>query len=66
MKTLLTIVITLTLTPLIAQTISELDKRNGFKDIKLGMHADSVKGISLKKEFLERDEFPAKLYSVTR
>jgi hypothetical protein len=45
-----------------AQT--ELERRNGFKDIKLGMIVDSVKGINLKKEFKERDEFDAKLYTV--
>lgn len=47
-----------------SQDISELGKRNGFKEIKLGMIIDSLKGCSLKKEFLEKDEFPAKLYSV--
>src|SRR5687768_1592279 len=47
-----------------AQTVSELEKRNGFKDIKLGMIADSVKGVRFKKEFKERDEFPAKLFEV--
>jgi hypothetical protein len=46
------------------QGLSELDKRNGFKDIKLGLSIDSVKGFKLKKEFKERDEFPAKLYEV--
>ena len=48
----------------LAQDISELEKRNGFKDIKLGMVADSLKGAKLKKEFKERDEFEAKLYSI--
>lgn len=47
-----------------AQTILELEKRNGFKDIKLGTLADSVKGSKVKKEFKERDTYPAKLYSV--
>ena len=46
------------------QDIAELEKRNGFKDIKLGAIADSVKGAKVKKEFKERDQFPAKLYSV--
>jgi hypothetical protein len=46
------------------QNLAELEKRNGFKDIKLGTTADSIKGIKFKKEFLERDEFPAKLYTV--
>ncbi len=43
---------------------SELDKRNGFKDIKLGMAIDSLKGTKFKKDFKERDEFDAKLYDV--
>lgn len=43
---------------------TELDRRNGFKDIKLGMVVDSLKGIKFKKDFKEKDEFPAKLYSV--
>jgi hypothetical protein len=46
------------------QDISELEKRHGFKDIRLVSHIDSVKGTKLKKEFKEKDEFPAKLYSV--
>ena len=48
-----------------AQNIAELEARNGFKDLKLGMHIDSVNGEKkLKKEFKERDEFTAYLYSV--
>jgi hypothetical protein len=47
-----------------SQDIAELDKRNGFKDIKLGSPIDSVSGTKLQKEFKEKDEFPAKLYSV--
>lgn len=43
---------------------TELDRRNGFKDIKLGAVADSVKGVKFKKDFKEKDQFPAKLYSV--
>jgi hypothetical protein len=50
--------------PVFAQKdTTELDRRNGFKDIKLGMVIDSLDGIKFKKEFKERDEFPAKLYS---
>jgi hypothetical protein len=45
------------------QDIAELERRNGFKDLKLGMAIDSVQGVvKLKKEFKERNEFPAKLY----
>ena len=47
-----------------SQDISELDKRNGFKDIKLGSTIDSVTGYKLQKEFKEKDEYPAKLYSI--
>lgn len=48
-----------------AQDIAELERRNGFKDLKLGMHIDSVKGEKkFKKDFLEQDEFPARLYAV--
>jgi len=46
------------------QKVSELEKRNGFKDIKLGLVADSVKGLKFKKDFKEREEFDAKLYEV--
>jgi hypothetical protein len=51
-------------TTLSAQNIAELERRNGFKDIKLGMAIDSVQGYKFKKDFKERDEFPAKLFSV--
>ena len=47
-----------------SQQNPELERRNGFKDIKLGMLADSVKGIKFKKDFKEKDEFESKLYSV--
>jgi len=46
------------------QGLSELDKRSGFKDIRLATLIDSVKGYKLVKEFKERDEFPAKLFEV--
>lgn len=48
----------------LSQNISELDKRNGFKNIRLGEPVDSVNGTKLVKEFKEKDEFPAKLYSI--
>ena len=47
-----------------SQNLSELEKRNGFKDIKLGMVIDSVKGYKLKKEFKEKNEYPAKLFEI--
>ncbi|NOS94217.1 MAG: hypothetical protein HOP30_20050 [Cyclobacteriaceae bacterium] len=43
---------------------SELAKRNGFKDIKLGGLIDSVKGAEFKKDIIEGKEFPAKLYEI--
>lgn len=49
---------------LAAQSIAELERRNGFKDLKLGIHIDSAKGYKFKKDFKERDEFDAKLYSI--
>lgn len=48
----------------LGQDLSELDHRNGFKDIKLGETIDSIAGIKLQKEFKEKDEYPAKLYTV--
>jgi hypothetical protein len=45
-----------------AQEVSELDRRNGFKSIQLGTAIDSVKGAAFKKDFIERKEFPAKVY----
>ncbi|HEU5147055.1 MAG TPA: hypothetical protein VFT90_10080 [Chryseosolibacter sp.] len=48
-----------------AQNVEELERRNGFKDLKLGMHIDSVKGEKkFKKDFKEQDEFDAKIYTV--
>jgi hypothetical protein len=42
----------------------ELESRNGFKDIKLGMMIDSIRGIKFKKELKENNEFPVKVFSV--
>lgn len=47
------------------QDIAELERRNGFKDLKLGMFIDSVKGEKkFRKDFKEQNEFPSKLYIV--
>jgi hypothetical protein len=43
---------------------NELDKRNGFKDIKLASPIDSIKGAKFKKDFKEKGHHPAKLYSI--
>ncbi|GAB1446982.1 hypothetical protein MASR2M41_28110 [Flammeovirgaceae bacterium] len=48
----------------LAQDHSELAKRNGFKNIILGMPVDSVVGIKFKKDILEKNEFPVSLYEV--
>ena len=48
----------------LAQENSELAKRNGFKDIILGMPVDSVVGSKFKKDILEKNEFQAALYEV--
>lgn len=46
------------------QDIAELERRNGFKDLKLGTPIDSVKGAEFKKDIKEKNEFPTKLYEV--
>ena len=51
-------------TTLSAQDLAELERRNGFKDLKLGTLIDSVKGAEFQKEVREKNEFPAKLYEV--
>lgn len=62
--TLLLIIISATL-PATGQDIAELERRSGFKDLKLGIHIDSVRGEKkLKKDFKEQGEFSARLYSV--
>ena len=63
-KVLIALFLSILTTSGLCQDISELDKRNGFKSIKLGYPIDSVQGYKLVKEFKERDEFPAKLYEV--
>lgn len=50
--------------PAISQDLAELDRRKGFKDIKLGSRIDSLKGAEFKKDVLEKNEFPVKLFDV--
>jgi len=67
MKAYLTLGILLGLTAtsmLYSQDLKELNRRRGFKDIKLGSVVDSVKGIVFRKDIIEKKEFPAKLYEV--
>jgi hypothetical protein len=42
---------------------SDIDKRNGFKYIKLATPIDSVKGAKFKKDFKEKD-LPAKAFTI--
>jgi hypothetical protein len=62
MKLIITLLFIVLTTAGYSQDIGELDRRNGFKEIKLGTHIDSIKGAELKKEILERKEFPASIY----
>lgn len=48
----------------VAQDLAELDRRRGFKDIRLGTLIDSLHGTEFKKDVLEKNEFPAKVYLV--
>lgn len=43
----------------------ELERRNGFKNIKLNTSIDSVKGAVFKEDIVEKGGYPAKLYQVT-
>lgn len=47
-----------------SQDLAELNRRRGFKDIKLGTPVDSVRGVSFKKDGMEKNEFPVRLYTV--
>lgn len=64
MKTLCCLLTLVSAATLKAQDISELVKRNGFKDIKLGSPVDSVAGASFEKDIVELKEFDAKQYEV--
>jgi hypothetical protein len=46
------------------QDLTELVRRNGFKDIKLGSPVDSVKGATFTKDIIELKEFEAKQFEV--
>ena len=50
--------------PIRSQDITELTKRNGFKDIKLGSPVDSIRGATFEKDIVELKEFDAKRYEV--
>jgi hypothetical protein len=46
------------------EDLTELDKRNGFKNIKMGMSIDSLEGTVFIKDIKEKGHFPAKSYDV--
>ena len=46
------------------QNSAELEKRNGFKDIKLGAMVDSVKGVAFKSENTNKEGQLSKIYMV--
>ncbi len=48
----------------VGQVSTELDKRNGFKDIKLGSLVDSVKGVLYKKDVTNKEGQLSKVYMV--
>ncbi len=58
----ISILLVLNTSPLSGQNVSELDRRNGFKEIKLGNSIDSVKEAEFKKDIIELKKYPAKIY----
>ncbi len=62
MKQFLSMMLLVITSTLQAQDVNELERRNGFKEIKLGSSIDSVKGATFKKDIIERKEFQAKVY----
>jgi hypothetical protein len=63
-RLLLTLTFTILFLQSNSQDLSELEKRHGFKDIRLGMVVDSVRGVKFKKDFKEQNQYAARLYSV--
>jgi hypothetical protein len=64
MKHFLVVALFISSTFAYAQDLAELDRRKGFKDLKLGTRIDSIKTASFKKDTKEKNEFPVKLYTV--
>lgn len=59
------VLLTLVAYSVFAQSVAELDSRNGFKDIQLGTRADSVGGARLRKEFtIKENVYPSQVYVV--
>jgi hypothetical protein len=58
----LTLLLTFFTAQLVAQSVEELDRRNGFQDIKMATPVDNYEGLELKKD-IEDEVFPeAQLY----
>lgn len=66
LKTYLLVIIGLSFygSDLISQDIQELERRMGFKDIKLGADISTIEGAEFKKEFKNKEDVSAKLYRV--
>lgn len=64
MRKSLILIVALIVPLLVRAQSEELERRHGFKDIRLGMNADSIKGAKLKKNFIEKKQFEASLYAV--
>lgn len=51
----------------VAQDLNEeLEKRHGFKNIRLATPIDSIEGAEFQKDFMEKDQFESKLYSIKK
>ena len=66
MKHIILLIMLLLNTSIRAQDLTELDRRNGFKDLKLGSRIDTIKGAAFKKDLKEKNEFPVKLYAIEK
>lgn len=61
-STIISLLLILINSSLWAQNTAELDRRNGFRNIKLGNPIDSVKEAVFKKDIMEQKMYPAKIY----
>lgn len=64
MKGVLTLLLCVVAAWSFSQDLAELEKRHGFKNIKLEAMIDTVNGFKFKKDIKEKEEFDARLYSV--
>lgn len=66
MRAILLLSFLLIVTPGFSQDeLTELDRRNGFKDIKMTYPIDSVRGAKFKKDITETGNHPAKIFEVS-